>query len=353
MPNRKDRVALIEALQTARKGSTVLAYITSTRPGLEAQMGMDVIPVFGRHLRALKGDAANRTIDLFIHSYGGDSTVPWRLVSLIREYCKTFNVLVPHHAFSAATLTAMGADEVVMHPMGNLGPIDPTANHELNPENPGQPGKTLGVSVEDVASYIDLVKHDVGIGHEDELIQAFLALAEKVHPLALGNVKRATSQSRMMGEKLLRLRDGASRMGEHEISELIDKLTSQLYFHGHPISRKEARNDLRMSFVVDAPDVVATAMWELYSAYSEDMSLTEPWDAVALMEANAPLKSPAINADPILAVADLGPYPVVYVESAERTDVTKVAYRTTVARQWTGDTNVNILRTRSSWEEET
>lgn len=114
-------------------------------------------------------------------------------MSLVREFCSDFAVLVPNRAFSAATLTAMGADEVVIHPMGMLGPIDPTVANEFNPPNERVPGQLLGISVEDVTSYIALIRDDIGISHEDELIQAVLALASKVHPLALG--KRRCHQS--------------------------------------------------------------------------------------------------------------------------------------------------------------
>src|SRR5207244_3820629 len=107
--------------------------------------------------------------------------------------------------------------------------------------------RLLGVSVEDVAAYIALVKEDVGITHEDELVQAFNVLSKEVHPLALGTVKRSTSQSRLMGAKLLKSR--GKNMDEHQVDEVIDKLTSKLYFHGHPINRGEARTDLNLDFV--------------------------------------------------------------------------------------------------------
>ncbi len=57
-----------------------------------------------------------------------------------------------------------------MHPMGMLGPTDPTVANEFNPPNERIAGQLLGISVEDVRSYIALIKEDVGIGHEDELV---------------------------------------------------------------------------------------------------------------------------------------------------------------------------------------
>jgi hypothetical protein len=350
MAGKEKRLALIDALSEARGGNQVIAYLTSTRGGLEAQMAMDAIPIIFEHLRAIETPKKETKIDLFLVSNGGEGTVPWRLVTLIREYCDEFNVLVPHNAFSAGTLCALGADKVVMHPMGMLGPTDPTANHPFNPPNPTAPGQVLGISVEDVASYIALVRDDVGIRHEDELVKAFLALADKVHPLALGNVKRATSQSRMMGEKLLNQRKG-EEIAIHDLNELIDKLTSQLYFHGHPINRNEAHDDLRLHFVEHAESKVETAMWDLYQAYDADMELSRQFDWVDELSAKGGLPIPAaVGQPPNIIVTQLGPYPFALVESNKRTDTYEVAYEVTSQRDAAGALNNNTLRTSLGWK---
>src|SRR5215471_11396137 len=105
MPTREERIELIKALEEARGGTRVISYLTSTRANLESQMAMDVVPVVYEHLRTITTAPEETKIDLFLHSNGGDGIVPWRLVPLIRERCSHFSVLVPHHAFSAATLT--------------------------------------------------------------------------------------------------------------------------------------------------------------------------------------------------------------------------------------------------------
>ena len=62
------------------------------------------------------------------------------------------------------------------------------------------PGLLIPIGVEDVTAFLKLVKDEVGITHEDELVQTFIALTEKVHPLALGNVQRSHSQSSPHGK---------------------------------------------------------------------------------------------------------------------------------------------------------
>src|SRR5207245_4880453 len=87
MSRRDERVGLIRALEAARGGTHVIAYLTSTRPNLEAPMAMDAIPLIHRHLEAIGTPKYQTRIDLFIHSNGGDGVVTWRLGTLIREYC--------------------------------------------------------------------------------------------------------------------------------------------------------------------------------------------------------------------------------------------------------------------------
>ena len=270
---RKERLALIEALQTVRSDRLCVVYITSTRTNHEIAMADDVVRLLFDHLEAGRNKAKNG-VDLFIHSNGGQGTVPWRVVSLIREYTANFAVLVPHRAFSAATLTAMGADEIIMHRMGVLGPIDPSVANPFNPPHPQNPGQPLPISVEDVTAYFKLIQEEIGINHEDELIQAVIALTEKIHPLALGNVQRSHHQARMMARKLLKQHMVLDNQ-ENEIDQIIDNLKSNLFYHGHPINRKEARVDLKLK-VTDAPDDLADVMWKLYVEYENALKMTEP-----------------------------------------------------------------------------
>src|SRR3989338_896465 len=102
-----DKKQLIQHIELLRN-SRVITYLTSDRQGqINARIAMDVVPIISGQLRKI-GKTEN--IDLFLYSSGGDTMVPWRLVSMIREYCYKFSVLVPYKAHSAATMVALGAD---------------------------------------------------------------------------------------------------------------------------------------------------------------------------------------------------------------------------------------------------
>jgi hypothetical protein len=263
----------------------VIVYITSTRSGYEIPIADDAFRLIYEHLE-LGQEQAKKGVDLFIHSNGGSGTVPWRIVSLIRQYTGNLAVLVPHRAFSAATLIALGADEIVMHKMGCLGPIDPSVTNIFNPPNPVNPGQLSPISVEDVTAFFRLVKDEVGITHEDELVQALIALTQKIHPLAIGNVQRSHNQSRLMARKLLRLHM-KSESQEPEIERLIDTLKSNLFYHGHPINREEAKTDLKLKVAVPPPEV-ESLMWDLYLQYEDDLKLNEPFNPLRELELRLP-----------------------------------------------------------------
>lgn len=85
-----------------------------------ALVGAD-IPILGDILRRI-GDV--EVLNVILHSPGGDGTVVEKFVSLCRAQCKKFRVIIPNEAKSAATLISLGADEIIMGPPSELGPID-------------------------------------------------------------------------------------------------------------------------------------------------------------------------------------------------------------------------------------
>ena len=79
------------------------------------------IPILGDVLLNI-GDV--ETLNVILHSPGGDGTVVEKFVGLCRAQCKKFRVIIPNEAKSAATLISLGADEIIMGPPSELGPID-------------------------------------------------------------------------------------------------------------------------------------------------------------------------------------------------------------------------------------
>ena len=68
---------------------------------------------------------SGRSIDVLIHSPGGMAEAAERIVHLLRARFDSVRFIIPHTAFSAATMLAMSADELVLDDTSALGPIDP------------------------------------------------------------------------------------------------------------------------------------------------------------------------------------------------------------------------------------
>jgi hypothetical protein len=265
---------------------------------------------------------------------GGDSVLPWRLVPIFRHFAKSFAVLVPFHAYSAATILALGANEIVMHPFGVLGPNDPTVTNEFNPQILS--GRLSGISVEDVKAYVNFVKQTVGITHEDELVQMLAILADKVRPLALGNVERFLSQSRMIARKLLNTHMGT--VSERDIEDIVENLASKLYFHGHPINRTEADKELRLKVAKDVPEELETAMRELYVDFENEFRSREPFQPfVELANQLQPWSLPAAGArvsPDAQLVHQTHDIPFAIVESTTFSSVQRVRRRLTLISEF-------------------
>jgi len=275
---------LIKQIEKARN-SKVITYITSDRQGpVNARIAMDIIPIVSAQLRKI---GRVPKIDLFLYSSGGDTMVPWRLVSMIREYCDTFSVLIPYKAHSAATMISLGADEIVMTDLAELSPIDPSTANVFNPADPANVQNKIPISVEDVMAYFDLAKSKFGIKSDTELAKIFNKFVEanpQIHPLALGNVNRIHNLIRMLAKSLLK--SHKKRMTDNEIATIVDYFTEKLYSHQYFIGRREAREDLGLKNVVNADGELAKSMAELYEEYKKEMGLGGLWNAEAELGEN-------------------------------------------------------------------
>jgi len=266
----------VQKLESLRNSKTII-YITSDRkPPVGAKIAMDIIPVFSKQLRTI-GKVPQ--IDLFLYSTGGDTMVPWRLVSMIREYCDKFSVLIPYKAHSAATMIALGADEIVMSDLSELSPIDPSTANVFNPQDPTNPQNRIPISVEDVMAYFDLAKNKIGIKDEKELTEIFKKFIEsnpQVHPLALGNVNRVHNLIRILAKRLLK--SHKNPMAEEEINKIVDFLTEKLYSHQYFIGRKEAKEDLGIKTVTYADNHLSDLMSRLLEEYKKETELDKIWN---------------------------------------------------------------------------
>lgn len=269
----EDRRALLRSIEQKRN-SKVIAYVTSDRPGLASMIGSDAVPILHEHILAIPPEDRKK-LDLLLYSRGGESDVPWTIVSMFREYCEegSFSVLIPYRAHSAATVLSLGADEIVMTKKAELGPIDATI--PSGPYNPTEKGSNqrLPISVEDVTGYFSLLK-SIGCHDPAQQLKGFEQLSAQVHPLALGSASRILQQTKLVALRLLDTRAG--RFDRRKNATIIKRLSSEIYSHNHTISRSEAIEKLGLEQVIKAENLaIDEDLWALYSGYKEFFSLEQ------------------------------------------------------------------------------
>jgi len=276
MDGRKERLELIKKIQESRK-SILLVYFTGDRRPFPSQIAEDAVLPLYKHLLALK-DAMTGTskIDLFLYTRGGDVSVPWRIVTMLREFCDEFSVLIPYKAHSAGTMITLGADRIIMGKKAELSPIDPTLVRAIIGEATVPPPE---ISVEDVSSYISFMRERANITDQSALAQVVSQLASHLTPLTLGSVNRQYSHIRLVARKLLTSRK--EKIEEGRIGNIIEALTEKMYSHGHAIGRREATD---LGLPIDNPDTnIETLIWNLYQEYEQLLQLIKPIDPEELL----------------------------------------------------------------------
>jgi hypothetical protein len=188
-------------------------------------------------------------------------------------------VLLPFSAFSAATLLAMGADEIVMHPFANLGPVDAQLRYWRRvPGTDGQSSEVEEVSFgsEDVRHFLEFLKTEVGISKQDSLAGALDQVVRDVGAIPLGIAMRGTDLAVSMGEKLLCFHmEDKSRA-----REIAECLGGSYHHHAYPLGRQEA-SAIGLNVVKAEGAGIAEQIWRVWEDFSEEMRIEEPFESLS------------------------------------------------------------------------
>jgi len=259
-PPPDEALALLHRIQEHR-GSKLLTLVACP----DVMIRGDVIEQVYEQLRLI---GRVPQIDLFLHSSGGQTEIPWRLITLIRDFSERFAVLVPGIAHSAATHVAMGADEIVMGPLSELTPVDPARFHPMLPKGPE--GESLMISVQDLRHCVEFVKKELGASSPDSTAKILTALFDKVHPLAIGAMQQSYELSRLISEKALSTHMDPDKDKER-IRRIVDAFSDSFFSHQYRIGWKEAQG-MGLKVVQASPDLWET-MWALYRHYNAYFTL--------------------------------------------------------------------------------
>jgi hypothetical protein len=262
-----ERLEIYKKIEGHRK-RPLMSYVTSKRDGVLSAMASDALPYLIEQLDALP--AGTTELDFLIVSYGGDPMVAWRIMSLIRERVDKVFVLIPQSAYSAATLLALGGNEIVMHPNGHLGPID----MQITTVSEGQ--KRM-FSTEDISAFVDFVRTDLAITDQKHLRRLFQETCREVGSLGVGFNARNQKLAITLAERLLNMPHPENDGGSHAI---VESLSHQLHSHAYPVSRKEALN-MGLPVNKDRDATLESLMWALWLDIEDELQERRPFDPVS------------------------------------------------------------------------
>jgi hypothetical protein len=198
-------------------------------------------------------------IDLVLSTRGGTITSTRQIAMLLREYTGHLTILVPHRARSAGTLLCLSANDLVLGPMAELGPVDATMDSDGVPA-PDAPGT---VSAQDIRAFRSMAEDWFGVERAEDRLQVLGLVATRFFPTSLSSFYRFDQLVREVAAELLAWQlPGAQHAGQR--GQIVDKLVSGYHSHDVIVSRRDARAlGLR---AVDATPEEEPTLWALAQA---------------------------------------------------------------------------------------
>jgi Serine dehydrogenase proteinase len=254
-----DAVPLIAALEQKRQSRVICLTYNNDPPGacniaFAATTALQEV---------LSGIGKVPRLDLLLRTTGGAAEVPWRIVTLLREFSNELGVIVCGFALSGGCHIAIAADELVMGPFAVLGPVDPTRNHPLLPKD--AKGEPIPTSVQDLKHCIQFIREQLGDTYpQQNLAQIISELFKYINPLALGALEQTYNLSRLITKKVLETHK--EKLSAEKITQIVDFLSGQYFSHAFFISRNDVEKDLGLG--VTKPDDELSRLIEEVEAHS-------------------------------------------------------------------------------------
>ena len=168
-------------------------------------------------------------VGLFLKSDGGNPEAALRLVHLLRAKFKRVVLYAPFECASAATMVALGANEIHMGPTSFLTAVDTSLKHQLSPVD--SRNEIVSVSQDEVSRILRLWKEQRVKGNPYPEVYRYL------HPLVIGALDRSSSLSIRICQELLSYHMPTGQRA----AKISRQLNSTYPSHSYPITAREAR----------------------------------------------------------------------------------------------------------------
>ncbi len=214
-------------------------------------------------LEVLKNLGKIDKLAIYVRSNGGQGMVSLRIINLLRSFADKVILLAPAECASAATMLALGCDEIYMGPLSSLSPVDSSLTHPLSPTD--KLDSKVPVSLDELWRVLKLWKEadketfdqkekfkstsekDPAFGYNkknskelkegSDFENPYKYLYEYIHPMVFGAVDRYSSLSVRICKEIL----------SYHLKDIkkVESITNHLNYdypaHSYPITIREAK----------------------------------------------------------------------------------------------------------------
>jgi len=221
---------------------------------------------------------------VFLTTYGGDPHAAFRIARCLRHHYHEVRLAVPSYCKSAGTLIAIGANELAIGDLGELGPLDLQVT---KPDDVMERGSGLdymqglqvalmhahqafGLFMEVRRGGIRLPTKQAGELATNMAIGMVAPLYAQIDPNRIGEMQRAIQIAKEYGERLdvysKNLKLGA-----------LEKMVADYPSHAFVIDRKEAKTLFNsVTPMTTAEDDLVGTLWHLFAEQDELLHVCEP-----------------------------------------------------------------------------
>ncbi len=234
-------------------GHPCIAYWTSTGGSICQN---DVMAM----AQLIKGDTDRKRVGLFIKSEGGNPEAALRLVHLLRQHFQRIILFAPFECASAATMVALGSDEIHMGSTSYLTAVDTSLKHDLSPVD--SRNNLVSVSQNEVMRILRMWRE------EKTKQNPYPEVYKYLHPLVIGSLDRSSSLSIRICKELL----GYHMRDRRKAERISLDLNSSYPSHSYPITAREAsRLGLTVKPIDPAVETMLRELNELYATMSQPL----------------------------------------------------------------------------------
>ena len=192
-----------------------------------------------------------KEIDFILQSSGGSADEAYKIIRTLRNNFATVNIIVPYRAKSAATLLALGGNNIIMDEFGEFGPIDAQILKQLR-DGPPDPRIWESALIDETAlnriqkiagdyySFlfeklfnnrgIPIDKNILNQNLADHVSKFFEPIVKQIDPYRIGEKRRVLDIARYYAIKLLNMYH--KELEKYKKFSLVDYLTHEFPAHG-------------------------------------------------------------------------------------------------------------------------